>query len=489
MFAVPGWSVSAADLKTQEDLSKKSAKKRKRDQKEGISKGITEDSSNPGRGHAESSNKRESQSPRKKPKVPLTRDDHERKHRPLLGPKGKGSESNGAPESNGRDAQNKSEQRPGPSEDEHSSSKNAKQQPKSTPLAKVTPSGVLPDDSVQSKLTPLQRAMRQKLMGAHFRHLNESLYTTPSSEARQLFETNPSFFDEYHSGFRRQVSTWPENPVDAYVKELRRRLRAGKPGKRAPQSSLGTKSLLETSPLPRTNRTCRVADLGCGDASLALQVSKFEANSDIEVLSFDLQSKDPSVTKADIANLPLESGSVNVAILCLALMGTNWIEFIEEAYRILHWKGELWVAEIKSRFSKPHKGTGQPKATKKRVSEKVEGQKARQRDEEAEEKRAAAELDGFNNENERTDVSAFLQVLRRRGFTPEGDHSVDLSNKMFVKMKLIKALPATKGKQARQQSGLGPRIQGKSWDIQFEHDSIDSEVEAKVLKPCVYKTR
>ncbi|KAK2067581.1 hypothetical protein P8C59_001307 [Phyllachora maydis] len=61
-------------------------------------------------------------------------------------------------------------------------------------------------------LTPLQASMREKLMSARFRHLNETLYTKPSAESFALFCNSPEMFDEYHQGFRRQVGMWPENP-------------------------------------------------------------------------------------------------------------------------------------------------------------------------------------------------------------------------------------------------------------------------------------
>ena len=76
---------------------------------------------------------------------------------------------------------------------------------------------------VQPKLTPLQASMRQKLVSARFRHLNQTLYTTPSAHSLSLFSENPEMFHEYHEGFRRQVEVWPENPVDTYIETVRRR--------------------------------------------------------------------------------------------------------------------------------------------------------------------------------------------------------------------------------------------------------------------------
>jgi ubiquinone/menaquinone biosynthesis C-methylase UbiE len=37
----------------------------------------------------------------------------------------------------------------------------------------------------------------------------------------------------------------------------------------------------------------------------------------------------------DAAQVPLEDSSVDVAIFSLSLMGTNYIEYIAEAYRVL----------------------------------------------------------------------------------------------------------------------------------------------------------
>lgn len=45
-----------------------------------------------------------------------------------------------------------------------------------------------------STFTPLQEKMRAKLTGSQFRHINEKLYTTHSSEALSLFTNEPSLF-------------------------------------------------------------------------------------------------------------------------------------------------------------------------------------------------------------------------------------------------------------------------------------------------------
>jgi len=337
-----------------------------------------------------------------------------------------------------------------------------------------------------AKLTPLQAAMRQKLISARFRHLNQTLYTTPSQEASNLFQSNPSFFDEYHAGFRQQVSSWPENPVEGFLTELFRRgkIQPFMYGKKRNPNQIALQNDKKTSeqPLPRNSGTCVVADLGCGDAALGARVTKFGSKLKIKVLSYDLYSTNSAVVKADIAQLPLDSGAVNLAIFCLALMGTNWIDFIEEAWRILHWKGELWVAEIKSRFGRPKQTRVEHSVGKKRRLEK-ETKQASDGD-----VHLVEEMDSGTTAP-KTDVSAFVDVLRRRGFALQDEESINLSNKMFVTMKFTKSLRPIKGKGMAAQSDDRQLMMGHPSTSGVREVDMDVEAETSVLKPCLYKIR
>ncbi|CAK4032761.1 25S rRNA (adenine(645)-N(1))-methyltransferase [Lecanosticta acicola] len=357
-----------------------------------------------------------------------------------------------------------------------------------------------------AKLTPMQAAMRQKLVSARFRHLNQTLYTEPSAKALNLFDQNPEMFEDYHSGFRQQVAVWPENPVDNFIATIRSRGDAKLPSQKkafkgknrkpaAPEDSGDGKS----AALPRTHGTCIIADLGCGDARLAqtLKSSNDGQNLQLKVLSYDLHSPSPLVTKADISNIPAADGSVDVAIFCLALMGTNWISFIEEAYRILHWKGELWVAEIKSRFGRVSKA-GKPvehsvggKRRQAAIKKAQEAKKSEQ--EEVDDQQAlAVEVDGAETKNQETDVSAFVDVLKRRGFLlKNGESSIDLSNKMFVKMEFVKAATPTKGKNEPDETAKPAERfkKSKAKFLEEDDDDVATDDETKVLKPCLYKIR
>ena len=49
--------------------------------------------------------------------------------------------------------------------------------------------------------------------------------------------------------------------------------------------------------------------------------------------------------------LAAENSSVDAAIFCLALMGTDYGSFLAEAARVMRIGGLLWIAEVRSRFA------------------------------------------------------------------------------------------------------------------------------------------
>ncbi|XP_077200250.1 ribosomal RNA-processing protein 8 [Paroedura picta] len=156
--------------------------------------------------------------------------------------------------------------------------------------------------------------MEERLDSARFRYINQQLYTRPSHEAVRLFQEDPEAFAVYHRGFAQQVARWPENPVLRFVRYLRNR----------PASLV-------------------VADFGCGDCTLARSIRN-------KVHCFDVMALDSRVTVCDMSQVPLEAASVDVVVFCLALMGTNLCEILEEANRVLRVGGTLLVAEVASRF-------------------------------------------------------------------------------------------------------------------------------------------
>ncbi|KIY52354.1 hypothetical protein FISHEDRAFT_35569, partial [Fistulina hepatica ATCC 64428] len=182
-------------------------------------------------------------------------------------------------------------------------------------------------------LTDMQKSMKQRLTGARFRLINESLYKTDGAKAHRIMRDDPQVFADYHTGFRHQVQSWPTNPVDIYIKAL-----------------------------SQCSENMLIADLGCGDAKLGRAL----AARGIRVLSFDLVSDGAFVVEADICeHVPLpgsdvpadgppsqgEGHVIDVVVCALSLMGTNWPTCIREAWRILRPGGELKIAEVTSRFT------------------------------------------------------------------------------------------------------------------------------------------
>ncbi|KAH7100680.1 methyltransferase-domain-containing protein [Auriculariales sp. MPI-PUGE-AT-0066] len=167
--------------------------------------------------------------------------------------------------------------------------------------------------------------MKQKLDGAQFRYINEVLYKTDSTEASKMMQDDPGMFNKYHSGFRRQVESWPTNPVDIFIKEL---------------ATLPAGSV--------------IADLGCGEAAIAQNMTP----RGYCVLSYDLVSTSPFVVAADTcSHIPLpgreESSDgtvVDVCVCALSLMNSNWLSCVREVRRVLKNTGKFKVAEVTSRF-------------------------------------------------------------------------------------------------------------------------------------------
>jgi len=139
-------------------------------------------------------------------------------------------------------------------------------------------------------------------------------------------------------------------------------------------------------------RALVVADMGCGEARLARELTQHthtihsssnnnnnnnanknkkqkqknkkkqkkqlqsandnDTQSAIVVHSFDLiDDAARGIVAANLAAVPLEAQSVDVVVFCLSLMGTDWPAFIDEARRILRPSALLKIVEVGSRFA------------------------------------------------------------------------------------------------------------------------------------------
>jgi len=137
------------------------------------------------------------------------------------------------------------------------------------------------------------------------RQINEDLDTSgKSSNPLQAFGSDPEVFKSYHSSYMKQMESWPTNPLELIIRWARKRLPAGSV----------------------------IADLGCGEAKLALELGK----SSFTVHSYDLFALNDRVVACDVRKgVPLPDQSVDAVVFCLSLMGTDVSPFIAEATRIL----------------------------------------------------------------------------------------------------------------------------------------------------------
>ncbi|KAI8439869.1 hypothetical protein MSG28_001337 [Choristoneura fumiferana] len=154
-------------------------------------------------------------------------------------------------------------------------------------------------NSVDVSGNNLRERMLAKLQAAQFRYLNEKLYTSSGTEAKELFRADPAAFETYHQGYQQQIKKWPINPLDVIVKRIMK--------------------------MPKTHA---IADMGCGSATLSKSVPH-------KVRSFDLVASAPGVEVCDMAHTPLLSGSMDVVVYCLALMGTELGAYLAEGNRVL----------------------------------------------------------------------------------------------------------------------------------------------------------
>ncbi|XP_046395672.1 ribosomal RNA-processing protein 8 [Ischnura elegans] len=165
----------------------------------------------------------------------------------------------------------------------------------------------------------LRDKMMEKLRGSRFRFMNEQMYNAKSEETRKFFMSDQKSFKAYHEGYKQQLVQWPIKPVDAVIKYL----------KKKPTSYV-------------------IADFGCGDALIAQSLPNL-------VHSFDYVALNDNVTACDMAHTPLSTSSVDVAVFCLSLMGSNLSDYIREANRVLKVGGILKIAEVESRFDNVEK--------------------------------------------------------------------------------------------------------------------------------------
>jgi hypothetical protein len=144
-----------------------------------------------------------------------------------------------------------------------------------------------------------------------FSLMNQRFNTSKSSTMHERLVKDPEEFYLYHTLYREARETWTEIPYKVFSEQLNKR----------PDWIIG--------------------DFGCGEAEL----SKLIRN---KVYSFDHIAINPSVIACDMSNTGMKEEILDVAVFSLSLMGTNWQDYIKEAFRLLRNGGLLKIAETSS---------------------------------------------------------------------------------------------------------------------------------------------
>tara|TARA_Y100001980_G_C14524680_1_gene300135 strand:- start:46 stop:1551 length:1506 start_codon:yes stop_codon:yes gene_type:complete len=175
----------------------------------------------------------------------------------------------------------------------------------------------------------VERQLRAK---SELSQLHKEYKTKNSQNLNTYFKENPEKWVEYHRISKENEESFPDeeiprNKMIKYLENL--------PGKKKKV----------------------VADLGCGFAEIN---QHFKDNLRFEFHNFDHHSSSEFIVSRDIKNTELDDYSVDVAILCLAMWGSNCKEYLKEAYRILDTGGTLLISEPYKRWNQELDEQGKP---------------------------------------------------------------------------------------------------------------------------------
>jgi hypothetical protein len=158
-------------------------------------------------------------------------------------------------------------------------------------------------------------AVRRLARYGDFSTMNARWNNTDSSKTSNRLRTSPEEWEQYHTLYRKARENWAVVPFQEFIRWCKSR------------------------------EGYVIADFGCGEALVAKAVSDRHT-----VHSFDHVAIDEGVIEGDMSRTNLESESVDVALFSLSLMGSNFTDYLREAYRVLKIDGQLHIWETVSRF-------------------------------------------------------------------------------------------------------------------------------------------
>lgn len=149
-----------------------------------------------------------------------------------------------------------------------------------------------------------------------FSRINNRWYAASSGKTHTRLAANPEEWAHYHTMYQELRESWEVVPFKEEIRWLKKR-----------------EGLV-------------VGDFGCGEALIAAAVTDRHT-----VYSFDHVAINDNVQAYDIRDVGLDDESLDVAIFCLSLMGSNITDYIREAHRCLRLDGDLHIWEPASYFA------------------------------------------------------------------------------------------------------------------------------------------
>jgi hypothetical protein len=168
------------------------------------------------------------------------------------------------------------------------------------------------------------KAQRQQRVKSEISAYHQKYKTMTSQNLNTHFKKNPEEWINYHNISKGNEESFPEDEIPRnkminYLENMR-----------------GKKQKV-------------VADLGCGFAEVN---QHFKDNTRFTFHNFDHHSSNELVEERDIKDTGLGDYDIDVAILSLAMWGSNCEEYLKEAYRILDTGGTLLISEPYKRWNK-----------------------------------------------------------------------------------------------------------------------------------------
>ncbi|MFB2839652.1 zinc-ribbon domain-containing protein [Floridanema evergladense] len=149
-----------------------------------------------------------------------------------------------------------------------------------------------------------------------FSQMNRLWNQTHSAKTHQRLQENPEEWAQYHTLYQESRKDWAIVPYEEMIGWCQQR------------------------------SGYVIGDFGCGEAKFAEAISDRHT-----VHNFDHIAINNNVIACDMSHVPLNDEELDVAIFSLSLMGSNFTDYLREAYRTLKLDGQLHIIEATSRFN------------------------------------------------------------------------------------------------------------------------------------------